>query len=96
MGQRLKNRARLCEVTAKDEANALIDLIIERAPALRAAGVLQINLGGSSFVLSPAQPEPDDGQQDDDPIPDALHDPATFGVVAPNAKALPRRTRTPL
>lgn len=80
----------------KQAAGELLDLIVERAQGLRAAGIRSVNLGGASFTLAPAELEPDGDAQDEETGPsDALHDPWTFGVPAPDApKVLPPRRRS--
>jgi hypothetical protein len=68
----------------------LLDLIIDRAPKLRAAGVSHVALDGASFSLVPqetaAAPVDDDG---DGESPDPLNDPATFG----RTKSVPGQRR---
>ncbi len=49
-------------VTAPD----LLALIVERAPALRAAGVLSVAIDGFSVTLAPAEPEATDDKPSDD------------------------------
>lgn len=65
---------------AGDVAN-LLDLIIDRAPRLRAAGVSSVELAGVRFAMlppeAPAAAEPVD--DDDLGTVDALNDPTTFG-----------------
>lgn len=41
------------------EAAELLDLIVARAPALRAAGIRKVNLGAAAFELGPDE-SPDD------------------------------------
>ena len=70
----------------RNEAAELLDLIVERAPQLRAAGIRAVNLGGASFTLAPAEIEGDiDGKDDDEGPVDTLHDPWTHGRPAPGA-----------
>lgn len=45
---------------------AWINLLLERAPELRRAGVLSIGCEGYSAVLAPAEPEPDKGDDEDE------------------------------
>lgn len=87
-------------MTAQDAAE-LLDLIAARAPALRIAGVLRVELKGVAFTL--ARPDPPDAPasasagSDDEAPTDALHDPATWGQFGDDApRRMPRRTRTPL
>lgn len=60
----------------------LLDLLIDRAPKLREAGVLRVQLEGLlSFELAPVAPEIDDGedrQPENYEHSDPLQDPATF------------------
>jgi hypothetical protein len=66
----------------KQDAAELLDLIVERAPQLRAAGILTVELGGAGFTLAPAAMTDDDGavENDEEPGPsDVLHDPWTHG-----------------
>lgn len=82
----------------RQEAAELLDLIVERAPQLRAAGIRSVNVGGASFTLAPADLEPDmtDSEPEEGPT-DALHDPWAHGVPAAGSPAsLPARRRTPL
>ncbi len=70
----------------KEEAAELLDLIVDQAPRLRAAGIRAVNLGGASFSLAPAELEPDANVQDDEAGPaDVLHDPWTHGRPAKGA-----------
>jgi hypothetical protein len=75
----------------KATAAELLDLIIDRAPRLRLAGVSSVELEHVSFALTP--PEPPDvttTEDDEDDAPrDALHDPATYG----RRKRVPGRQR---
>ena len=61
----------------------LVDLLIRRAPELRAAGVLQFPLEGGPVVLAAAEPMPVEratgGGEAFDPLLDPLDDPMTFG-----------------
>lgn len=72
---------------APAQAEAWIDLIIARAPALRAAGVTSLAFdGGASILLLPEPPPAVDlgpPPRIEDPILDAMNDPATFGGVLP-------------
>ncbi len=56
----------------------LLDLIIDRAPRLRSAGISSVNLESISFTLAPADAPIEVAADDEDEV-DALHDPATFG-----------------
>lgn len=84
----------------RDEASELLDLIIERAPQLREAGVLSVNLGGAAFVLAaaelaaPADLGADQGGEGDPK--DVLHDPWTHGRPNRDAPASLKVTRRPL
>lgn len=71
-----------------DRANWWIDLVLERAAALRSAGVTAIGFDGCTASLLPAEPPPpkfDDVKNDDRPPDglDALNDPHTYpgGIV---------------
>lgn len=72
------------------EAAELLDLIIERASALRTSGVLNVNLGGASFTLAPAEVTTTSIPDDDDGPVDTLHDPVTHGRP-PGANLKPKR-----
>jgi hypothetical protein len=75
----------------KATAAELLDLIIERAPRLRSAGVRAVEIENVSFDLAPADP-PDvsiDIDDEDDAPRDALHDPHTYG----RRKRVPGRQR---
>lgn len=65
----------------KDDAAELLDLIIERAPDLRAAGVLTVELGEAGFSLAPAErADVDMGDKEEGETPtDVLRDPWTHG-----------------
>ena len=63
-----------------------IDVLVKRAPELRAAGVTSLTCDGISVTLAPAAPEPADEWVETPPQPDhtdPLSDPATYpnGVV---------------
>ena len=59
---------------------AILDLVLERAPKLRAAGVLSVAIDGLSVTLAPPEPPPDMGSPEDEPSEvDVLSDPATYG-----------------
>lgn len=66
------------------EARELLDIILEKAPKLRAAGVQGVEIDGLKFAL--AAPEPDftgdkaaDDESEDDGMLSPLDDPRTFG-----------------
>lgn len=82
----------------RQEAEELLDLIVERAPTLRAAGIRSVNLGGASFALAPAElAESADETEPEEGPGDVLHDPATFGLMPGTGPAiLPKRERRPL
>lgn len=63
-------------------AETLIDLAIERGPAMRAAGITHISIDGLSLVLAPPeQPAGDTKVEPTKPEPvDPLADPATYGL----------------
>ncbi len=80
----------------KTEAGMMLDLIVEKAPKLRAAGVVHVSLEGASFTLGDLTvaatgdaPE----EADDDMNP--LSDPTTFGMRAKKGRALPTRGGKP-
>lgn len=58
----------------------LLDLVAEKASALRAAGVQTITIGTLSFSLSPYEPPPvaGSGAASEDENSDPLFDPATY------------------
>lgn len=66
----------------------LLDLLVERADRLRAAGVLRLELEGLKVELAPAAPTIDPNKRRDaEPEPaeddvDPFRDPATFGLRA--------------
>lgn len=65
-----------------DEFAEILDMIIDRAPRLRAAGIPHVNIEGISFEVAgdPAPPKPADDQvSDDDDDLNPLEDPTTFG-----------------
>lgn len=83
----------------RQEAEELLDLIVERAPTLRAAGIRAVNLGGASFSLAPAELEADgDETESEDGPRDVLHDSWTYGVPPSDGapQILPKRERRPL
>lgn len=60
---------------------ALIDGLIARAPAMRAAGILTIALGDVSLTLAESQPEAAPSKQKDDPVPrNVFEDPTAYGL----------------
>jgi hypothetical protein len=83
----------------RQEASELLDLIVENAPRLRAAGIRAVNVGGASFTLAPAEIEPDGDESETEPAPsDVLHDSWTYGVPPSDGapRILPKRERRPL
>lgn len=85
-------------MTVKDAAEFL-DLIADRAQVLRDRGVRRVELDEVAFVL--AGPELEAAapsvKVDEDPPPDALHDPWTHGRPGPETpRVIPKRTRAPL
>lgn len=58
----------------------LLDLLIDRAPKLREAGVMRVELEGLCLVLAPPEQMLDDREERDEDIEhaDPLQDPATF------------------
>ena len=66
-------------------------MLTRRAPALRAAGILEVSisaLGDLDAKLAPAAPEPrpaDDEDARSPVITDPLKDPATFGGFMPRS-----------
>lgn len=88
------------DVISKDAAAELLDLIADRAPKLRAAGIQRVALDGFEAELAPAEPE----AADDDPRlaeeeqdRGVLDDPATFGrrTGVPGRKSLAEPKRKP-
>lgn len=72
--------------TKHDDTEHLIDLVIDRAPKLRAAGVLE--LGAIGLKLAPLTPEADSGGETDEEREareeaqrrsNPWNDPATYG-----------------
>jgi hypothetical protein len=69
------------------EAEAILDLIEERAPRLRSKGVVAVGLGEASFSLAPSEPaQPAEGagtaaaaKPDEEEPGDVLNDPWTHG-----------------
>lgn len=49
------------------EAAELLDLIVDRAPALRAAGIRRVNLGAAAFELGPEE-SPDERPAGEDAV----------------------------
>jgi len=82
----------------RSEAEALLDLMEERAGGLRAKGILSVTLGPASFTLAPAELEADETEPDPEEGPsDVLHDAWAHGIPSPGAPAsLPARKRTPI
>lgn len=66
---------------------ALLDTIIEKAPQLRHAGVLRVQIEGLSFDLAPTEPafggHDDDRDKEEVETADPLDDPTTYGGVVP-------------
>ena len=60
----------------------LIDLVIERADALRKAGVRRLEIGGAVIELAPHEVElhDEDAEPRSDRYVDPLDDPATYGL----------------
>lgn len=83
--------------TRKKTPEQWCDLIVARASALRAAGVLQLELDGATFVLAPPAPiEPDYPYDADPPRPDPadpFDDPHTYGLGG-RVPAFPHDERT--
>lgn len=76
------------------ELGQLLDLAIAKAPDLRAAGVLHVQLDGLAFALAPQeQPVVEDDDDDKRPteqdVMDPLDDPATFGGPVPGYRRQP-------
>lgn len=71
----------------KEEAADLLDLIVERAADLRAAGVLSVELGGAGFTLARAEPSDSGGApSDEEEGPgDVLRDVWTHGRPSPTS-----------
>ena len=70
-----------------------LDAIIEKAPALRRAGVLSVQVEGVIFQLRPhdeSGPAESKSEKDDDDPPDLLHDPALYG----RTKSVPGKQRS--
>jgi hypothetical protein len=65
------------------EAAELLDLVTERAPALRDAGVARVALGDLAFELAPAAPPAADQakteEAEEEEEGDVLRSPWTFG-----------------
>lgn len=63
----------------------ILDVIIGRAPKLREAGVLRVNIDGMAFDLAPSEQaaEDDDGTRSSDEEADPFEDPATYGGRPP-------------
>lgn len=66
------------------EVAELLDLLVERAPALRAAGVHRVELDAMNFDLLPQLPEHGEaaGDKPQEHL-DPMNDPATFGGAVP-------------
>lgn len=67
---------------------AMLDVIIAKAPELRAAGALRVEIDGVvKFELAPLVPQLEDSDEEPDDYvmdaPDALDDPHTFGGPVP-------------
>lgn len=73
-------------------ASDLLTLIVERAPKLREAGVLSVEVEGLKATLAPIQaPEVESGDETPEEQFDVLSDPATFGHT--DAERVPGRRR---
>lgn len=72
----------------------LLDLIIEKTPALRAAGVQGVELDGLKFAIAPDDPGWTSEQKAEPPedLP-PLDDPETYGIRSRGAPSA-RRTRS--
>lgn len=67
---------------ATTEAGDMLDLLISKASALRAAGYTEVSIGDMTAKLSPPEPEPVAAEKHDQHPPspiDPLSDPATYG-----------------
>ncbi len=71
---------------AKQTPAQILAMIREQAPALREAGVLELEFDGWSVKLAPSAPAPaaDASDTPSNPMPDLdpLNDPATWGMPA--------------
>lgn len=72
-------------MTKKDAAD-LLDLVVEKAPALRRAGVVSVGVGDLTFELAPEELAADDRDIEPDQQFGVLDDPHTFGIQDPKAK----------
>lgn len=81
-------------MVTKSEAAELLELIAERAPKLRAAGIRgRVSLGDVSFELDAAAADTTGDQTaEEDEIDDPLKDPATFGYRPGSATSGTRRS----
>ena len=69
------------------DPHAIVELLVERGNALRAAGVMSLSIGEMSVTLAPPALEVSSAPSSSKPVehPDALDDPDTFGTdVAPS------------
>ncbi len=75
--------------TNSSSSNELLAMIQARAPELRKAGILALELEGLKVTFAPYEPEPAFSDEEDDPELDVLEDPATYG----NKKTVPGRRK---
>lgn len=80
----------------KTTLDEVLGVIIGRAPAMRAAGILSASVEGIQFTLRPTDPAPSEGGNTEavERPPSLLHDPWTHGQPTPDTPAvMPVRRR---
>lgn len=82
----------------RSEAAGLLELIVERAAALREAGILSVQLGGAGFTLAPAALPAESGviEEETEGPADVLSDPWTHGRPAKGAPTSMKVQRRPI
>jgi hypothetical protein len=83
----------------RSTAAELLELIVERASALREAGILSVQLDGAGFTLAPAALPAEHGVAEEEEVEgpaDVLRDPWTHGRPAKGAPASMKVQRRPI
>ncbi len=62
------------------EIERLLDLLVDRAPKLRRAGITSIGFGDVTMTLAAAEPEAAPEVEVDDAPSGTLNDPETYGL----------------
>jgi hypothetical protein len=76
----------------RDDFEAICSAIVKHAPDLRAAGVLELEIGDVKLTLAEPEPEVPDDLDDEKPaLVKPLDDPDTFGGHVPRFQRPQRR-----